>query len=506
MRYSVVVANQPVRDVLLAMARETKINFDIQPGHRGHRHAERDRPDAQADPHAHGAARWTCAGSWTARPSAVMPDTPVPAQLPRRLREHDARRERDRRHRDAGDLRDGRTGASGGAGAGLRQQLHAHRQQRVARTASGRRSRRTSRTCCARPTSCCPRAAARPSCRDARPVGARPPASAHAEPARSTRRAPRGAGTSHGRSPAPTEATQAGGIHRAEAHLPRSRLGDRQSRDRHRDRCAPPRASTRRCGSSSTASRPAAKRQVLIEATIVEVALNDNYQSGVDWSSLALNGLGYSFTPDLRVGVERRDPRSRAVLLRDLQQPQRGRRRLDQQRREAARHVRQDARAVEPEADGAQQPDRDAQGGRQPRLLHGQGRHRRPTSRPSTTTFTTTQNVVPVGFIMNVTPQISEGDMVTLNVRPTVTRIIDFVNDPNPSLAAANVVSNDPGDADARDGERAQGGERPDRGPGRADARQLRGLDRRAADRLAHPAAWRPRELPQRQREEDASS
>ena len=31
-RYSVVVANQPVRDVLLAMARETRVNFDIHPG------------------------------------------------------------------------------------------------------------------------------------------------------------------------------------------------------------------------------------------------------------------------------------------------------------------------------------------------------------------------------------------------------------------------------------------------------------------------------------------
>src|SRR5438309_12113907 len=28
-RYSVVVADQPVRDVLMAMARETKVNFDI---------------------------------------------------------------------------------------------------------------------------------------------------------------------------------------------------------------------------------------------------------------------------------------------------------------------------------------------------------------------------------------------------------------------------------------------------------------------------------------------
>jgi general secretion pathway protein D len=34
-RYSVVVANQPVRDVLLAMARETRINFDIHPGIEG---------------------------------------------------------------------------------------------------------------------------------------------------------------------------------------------------------------------------------------------------------------------------------------------------------------------------------------------------------------------------------------------------------------------------------------------------------------------------------------
>jgi general secretion pathway protein D len=62
----------------------------------------------------------------------------------------------------------------------------------------------------------------------------------------------------------------------------------------------------------------------------------------------------------------------------------------------------------------------------------------------TTTTFTTTQNVVPVGFIMNVTPQISDGDMVTLSVRPTVTRIISTVNDPNPALAAARVTSSIP--------------------------------------------------------------
>src|SRR6476659_8267482 len=34
-RYSVVVANQPVREVLQAMARETRLNFDIHPGVEG---------------------------------------------------------------------------------------------------------------------------------------------------------------------------------------------------------------------------------------------------------------------------------------------------------------------------------------------------------------------------------------------------------------------------------------------------------------------------------------
>src|SRR5258706_11266419 len=34
-KYSVVVANQPVREVLIAMARESKVNFDIHPGIEG---------------------------------------------------------------------------------------------------------------------------------------------------------------------------------------------------------------------------------------------------------------------------------------------------------------------------------------------------------------------------------------------------------------------------------------------------------------------------------------
>jgi MSHA biogenesis protein MshL len=59
----------------------------------------------------------------------------------------------------------------------------------------------------------------------------------------------------------------------------------------------------------------------------------------------------------------------------------------------------------------------------------------------SLTTFTTTLNSVPVGFIMSLVPQISEADSVVLNLRPTISRKIGDVADPNPSLAAAGVTS-----------------------------------------------------------------
>jgi general secretion pathway protein D len=40
-----------------------------------------------------------------------------------------------------------------------------------------------------------------------------------------------------------------------------------------------------------------------------------------------------------------------------------------------------------------------------------------------------------------VTPQISEDDTILLNVKPTTTRLVKFVNDPNPDLAKAGVVN-----------------------------------------------------------------
>ena len=41
---------------------------------------------------------------------------------------------------------------------------------------------------------------------------------------------------------------------------------------------------------------------------------------------------------------------------------------------------------------------------------------------------------MPEGFILTVTPQISENDIINLSVRPSVTQITGFVDDPNPAL------------------------------------------------------------------------
>jgi MSHA type pilus biogenesis protein MshL len=51
--------------------------------------------------------------------------------------------------------------------------------------------------------------------------------------------------------------------------------------------------------------------------------------------------------------------------------------------------------------------------------------------------FTTTPNIAAEGFMMSVLPQVNDADAVVLNVRPTIRRRVDFATDPNPALATA---------------------------------------------------------------------
>ncbi len=55
----------------------------------------------------------------------------------------------------------------------------------------------------------------------------------------------------------------------------------------------------------------------------------------------------------------------------------------------------------------------------------------------ATFTVSSTPNTVPVGFLMNVTPQVGEDDEIVLNLRPTISRLAGFVDDPGVALTLA---------------------------------------------------------------------
>ncbi len=172
-------------------------------------------------------------------------------------------------------------------------------------------------------------------------------------------------------------------------------------------------------------------RQVLIEATIAEVRLNNNYQQGIDWSRLRLGAKGFGLAqsgsaalPSTNTGsmlvLDYLNPTSKlgnlsaSVSLLDsfgdvkvLSSPK-----ISVMNNQTAM-----LRVVDNLVYFTIKADTTA------------------NQTTTTTTYTTTPVTVPTGFTMSVTPQISDSDTVLLNLRPSITRLIGYVNDPNPSLA-----------------------------------------------------------------------
>jgi len=58
------------------------------------------------------------------------------------------------------------------------------------------------------------------------------------------------------------------------------------------------------------------------------------------------------------------------------------------------------------------------------------------------TVVDSTVHSVPIGLVMSVTPFISRDHEVILNVRPTLSRILNFAEDPSPALAGQSQVRN----------------------------------------------------------------
>ncbi len=194
-----------------------------------------------------------------------------------------------------------------------------------------------------------------------------------------------------------------------------------------------------------------AKRQVLIEATVIEVQLSDQYQQGINWSSLrtsstqgpslSLGQVGGTALPSgVLPGV------SQGILNLSYLKPltSLGNLALTIQLLESFGKVKV-----------LSSPKISVLNNQTALLKVVDNRvyftitattQQASVGTPAVTTYTSSLNTVPVGFVMSVTPQISDNDEVTINVRPSISRIIGYVQDPNPALAQAvvPVVSNVP--------------------------------------------------------------
>ncbi|MBX3670633.1 MAG: pilus (MSHA type) biogenesis protein MshL [Rhodocyclaceae bacterium] len=183
----------------------------------------------------------------------------------------------------------------------------------------------------------------------------------------------------------------------------------------------------------------AAGRQVLIEATVLEVQLANNYQQGIDWSRLRLDGTGFRLSQRaagsisappaslFELGYTNADSRvgnlSATVRLLEsfgnvkvLSSPKLS--------------VMNNQTAVLKVVDNA--------------VYFTIQSNTNQNQSTTSTTFTTNLYSVPVGFVMTVTPQVSDSRAVVLNLRPSVSRIIGTVADPNPELKRAGVTSEIP--------------------------------------------------------------
>ena len=172
-----------------------------------------------------------------------------------------------------------------------------------------------------------------------------------------------------------------------------------------------------------------ARRQVLVEATIVEVELSDRYQAGVDWNLLA-RGAGVTQSllagnlaapPFFLLGYENDSLGVTVRLLREFGKVQV----LSSPKLVVLNNQTAVLKAIrnivyfEVNVETASGTD----------------------TAPGTARIDTDARTAPEGIMLAVTPHVSHAGEIILNVRPTITRVNRFVDDPQPELAAAGVTN-----------------------------------------------------------------
>ena len=179
-----------------------------------------------------------------------------------------------------------------------------------------------------------------------------------------------------------------------------------------------------------------ARRQVMIQATIVEVQLNDRYRAGIDFNRLL--GGGGVVAANLLAGNLGVAPN---VVLSLANAP------LNNPKRDTELTVRLlkefgDVRVLSSPTVMALNNQTAVFKVVENRVFFTTEVTTTQTDNIARDTFETTPHTVPVGLVMTVTPQVAEDDEVTLSVRPTITRTIgNGVLDPNPELARAGTQS-----------------------------------------------------------------
>ncbi len=184
--------------------------------------------------------------------------------------------------------------------------------------------------------------------------------------------------------------------------------------------------------------RASSRRQVMIEATIVEVRLNDNYQAGIDWSTLAsgaaltaqqaltggVTSIGKEIfgvppvPPFFKLEYTSGDLTGSVSLLKEFGDT----RVLSSPKIMALNNQTALLKVVE-------------------NVVYFEVTSNTTQAQTTAvTTFSTIAKSVSVGVVMSVTPQISATDEITLTVRPTISRVTGTAFDPNPDLLIPNEV------------------------------------------------------------------
>ncbi|CAN1538406.1 phage assembly protein [Methylophilaceae bacterium] len=189
------------------------------------------------------------------------------------------------------------------------------------------------------------------------------------------------------------------------------------------------------------------RRQVLIEATIVEVRLNDSYQAGIDWVKIAGAGGGLSFAQQLGTQVTVNGLTGLPITTANAfgVKPVAGFVAAYSNTNSRFGNIAASINLLEQFGKTAVLSS--------PKLmvLNNQTAVLKvvdnlvyftvksdtvagSSGSQAVTTYTSTAHTVPVGVVMTVTPQINRIGHVNINVRPTVSRVVGLANDPTPGL------------------------------------------------------------------------